>query len=74
MSTKFYLKFVQIRGISVSSSAYKMYMTIRNIKLQPTAEQILQEEQCSFQKGTLYTGTDVIMKQILENSREYCHM
>jgi hypothetical protein len=49
-------------------------MAIRNIKLQPTAEQILQEEQCSFQKGTLCMDTYIIMKQILEKSSEYFHM
>jgi hypothetical protein len=39
------------RGISLLSSAYKIYTTITKSKLHPIAEEILQKEQCGFRKA-----------------------
>jgi hypothetical protein len=67
--------FIYYRGISLLSSAYEIYdvytTTIKKSKLQPKVEEILQEEQCGFRKGTSRTDAIFVIKQLIEKRREY---
>jgi hypothetical protein len=46
-------------------------MTIIKSKLLPTAEEILQEEQCGIHKGRSCIDAIFVIKQIMEKRREY---
>jgi sorting nexin-29 len=64
-------KYSNYRGISLLSSAYKIYMTIIKSKLQPIAEEILQEKQCGFHKGRSCIDAIIVIKKLIEKRREY---
>jgi hypothetical protein len=63
-------KYSNYRGISLLSSAYKIYTIIKS-KLHPIAEDILQKEQCGYRKGRSCTDAIFVIKQLIEKRREY---
>ena len=59
------------RGISLMNSTYKVYTAIIKSKLQPIAEDFLQEEQCGFRKERSCTDAIFVIKQLMEKRREF---
>jgi hypothetical protein len=57
--------------ISLMTMAYKLYAVILKAKLQPTAEEILTEEQCGFHKGSSCTDSVFMLKHMMLKRREF---
>jgi hypothetical protein len=58
------------RGITLLSTASKLYANILRIELNKYTEEILGEEQCGFQEGRGCVDAVFMINQILEKRRE----
>lgn len=59
------------RGISLLSTAYKIYSKIINERLKLIAEVLLEEEQSGFRKGRSCSDNIFILKRLIEKRREF---